>query len=183
MRCTIPAVLAAVVVLGCSSSASAVWVDSVVHYVETGYHRNVEWPWPFICPDRMAVRAPFDMMVKNGWRRQNLLGDHHFDPETHELNTAGELKVQWIMTQVPTPHRQIFVERSIEPSVTSKRMASAQEYAQVVAIDGQTPQVFGTHLLSEGRPAQIVDLTNVRFLESMPAPVLPDRDSSTFDND
>jgi hypothetical protein len=30
-----------------------------------------------------------------------------------------------------------------------------------------------SHLVSEGRPASVVDATNVRFQESMPAPTLP----------
>lgn len=183
MRCTMKAALVAAVVLGGSSTALAVWVDSMVHYVESGHRQNIDWPWPYICPDRVAVRQPFELMVCNGWRRQNLLGSHHFDPETNQLNTAGELQVQWIMTQAPAAHRQVFVERSIHPTVTAQRTASANAYAARVAIAGQTPQVYDTYLMSEGRPARVVDLTNVRFLESMPPPVLPDRDSSTFDSD
>jgi hypothetical protein len=183
MRCTIKAALLAVVVLGVSSSASAVWVDTAVDYIGTGRQRNADWPWPYMCPDRMAVRQPFEMMICNGWRRQNLLGSHHFDHESNKLNTAGQLQVQWIMTQAPQAHRQIFVEQSISPTVTAQRIASAQGFARRVAIDGESPQVFDSHLMAEGRPAAIVNMTNVRFLESMPAPVLPERDNSTFDSD
>jgi hypothetical protein len=160
-------------VAGIVSTAQAVWVDSTVHYIKQGYHRNAVWPWPNICPDRAAVREPFCMMVDNGWRRQNLLGPHHFQTETNKLTTAGELKVHWIMTQAPAHHRSIFVERSLIPEVTAERMATAREYASQVAADNQIPQVFETHLLSEGRPAAVVDATNVRFHESMPPPVLP----------
>ena len=170
MRPTILAVLTAAVLV---SEASAVWVDSGVNYVERGYRRNVAWPWPYICPDRMAAREPFELMISNGWRRQNLLGSHHFNPETHQLTTAGELQVRWVMTQAPAGHRQIFVERSLNPEITTLHVAAAREYAAKVAIDGQTPQVSDTHLLAEGRPATIVDATNVRFQENMPVPMLP----------
>jgi hypothetical protein len=144
-----------------------------VHYVRRGYHRNEAWPWPYICPDRVAVREPFCMMVDNGWRRQNLLGPHHFHAETNKLTTAGELRVRWVMTQAPPNRRSLFIERSIEPAITAERVAVVREYAAQVAVNGQVAQVTDTHLLSEGRPASVVDATNVRFQESLPPPILP----------
>jgi hypothetical protein len=154
-------------------TAQAVWLDETAHYVNQGYHQNKLWPWPYVCPDRIAVREPFCLMVNNGWRRQNLLGSHHFKPGTNELTTAGELRVHWTMTQAPPDRRTIFVERALEPEVTDERLAAARDYAAKVALDGQLPQVADTHLVSEGRPAAVVDATNVRFQESMPPPVLP----------
>jgi hypothetical protein len=120
------------------------------------------------------VREPFCLMVSNGWRRQNLLGAHHFNDTSNELTTAGELRVRWIMTQVPGDRRTIFIERDVDPAVTAQRMATARSYiAQVGAPDNQLAQVVETHLISEGRPASVVDATNVRFQESMPPPTLP----------
>jgi hypothetical protein len=112
-------------------------------------------------------------MVDNGWRRQNLLGPHHFDATKNTLTTAGELKVHWIMTQAPPERRQIFVERSLDPTVTAQRVETARQYAAQVANDGRTPQVGDTHLVSEGRPAAAVDATYIRFNESLPPPMLP----------
>jgi hypothetical protein len=185
MRRSTHIVLAFVFVIGLASQASAIWVDGVhrgyglygpdtcVRYVRNGYYENDQWPWPYLCPDRAAVREPFAMMVDNGWRRQNLLGPHHFDATKGALTTAGELKVQWIMTQAPPTRRSIFVERSLDSAVTSERVEATREYAARVAIDGQTPQVGDTHLVSEGRPAAAVDATYTRFNESMKPPVLP----------
>jgi hypothetical protein len=173
MRRTILTILGLLAVVGGAPSAWGVVFDHTAHYIKRGYHRNVDWPWPYVCPDRAAVRQPFGIMVENGWRRQNLLGDHHFNPNGSGLTTAGELKVRWIATQAPSAHRNIFVERSIDPSVTADRLATAREYAAIVAIDGQAPQVYETNLVSEGRPASVVDAINVRFQESAPAPVLP----------
>lgn len=112
-------------------------------------------------------------MINNGWRRENLLGAHHFIPETNQLNAAGQLRVQWIMTQAPADRRSIFVERSLDPNINNQRIAAAQEYSTQVALDGRTPQVSQTHLVSEGRPASLVDFTNTKFQQSMPVPVLP----------
>jgi hypothetical protein len=173
MRRNLLAVLALFVSFACVQSADAVWFEHSYHNIKRGYHRNEAWPWPYVCPDRVAVREPFRMMVDNGWRRQNLLGPHHFNAETNRLTTAGELRVHWIMTQAPPERRNIFIERAAQPEVTADRLAVVREYAAQVAIDGQEPQAFESHLVSEGRPASIVDATNVRFYESMRPPVLP----------
>ncbi len=192
MRRTFIAAAAIGVALGFITSASAVWVDNrvhhvrrgtwvddTVHHIKSGYHRNQQWPWPYFCPDRIAVREPFCIMINNGWRRQNLLGPHHFNASAKQLTTAGELRVRWIMTQAPADRRSIFVERAAEAEVTEQRLATVREYAAPLAIDGQTPMVSDTHLISEGRPAAVVDSTNVRFLESMPPPTLPAATAST----
>lgn len=173
MRRTLIAAAALVVVAGAVESARAVCLDETAHYVKHGYHVNTMWPWPYVCPDRIAVREPFCAMVNNGWRRQNLLGQHHFNPDTNQLTTAGELRVQWIMTQAPVDRRNIFVERSLDADITTQRLANVREYAVKVAPEGRTAQVGETYLMSEGRPAAVVDATNVKFLQSMPAPVLP----------
>ena len=156
------------VVGGFAPTASAGWYD-----IREDYCRNVNWPWPYICPDRSYSRAPFNVMVQNGWRRQNLLGSHHFDETNGKLTTAGELKIQWVITQAPQQHRQIFVERSLDPTVTNRRINIARDYAVIVAQGKATPEIYETHLLAEGRPATTVDAVNVRFQESMPPPVLP----------
>jgi hypothetical protein len=158
---------------GVNQAARAVFFDDFAHYVKRGYHENKMWPWPYQCPDRIAVRDPFNMMVDAGWRRQNLLGPHHFNPETNQLTTAGELRVQWIMTQAPPDRRNIFIERSLNADTDSVRLATVRDFATRVSIDGRAPQIEETWIASEGRPAAIVDATNVKFMQAMPAPVLP----------
>ena len=181
MRRTIFATIATLILATSASTVSAVFLDSTAHYIKRGYRRNVDWPWPYICPDRVAAREPFEIMIRNGWHRQNLLGAHVFDPATNQLTTAGQLQVHWIMTQAPPTFRQVYIERSIDPSVTAARIAAARDYAQRISFDGQLPQVFETNMMAEGRPANVVDITNVKFLENMPAPVLPAASSSDID--
>jgi hypothetical protein len=173
MRRMILALIAFTVMMSGAASAWAVVFDSATYYVKRGYHRNVAWPWPYVCPDRIAVREPFAIMINNGWRRQNLLGGHHFNADATGLTKAGELKVQWIMTQAPPQYRTIFVERSVDPSVTASRVAAAREYSSQIALGGEAPQVAETYIVSEGRPASVVDSINVRFQESAIPPVLP----------
>jgi hypothetical protein len=173
MRRTILAIVVISVVFGSAVSAWAVVFDETCHYVKRGYHRNVAWPWPYVCPDRVAVREPLAIMIENGWRRQNLLGEHHFAPDGKALTKAGELKVQWILSQAPPAHRTVFVERSVDTTVTASRVATARDYATLIVVDNQTPQVSETYIVSEGRPASIVDSINVRFEKSAMPPVLP----------
>lgn len=173
MQRTFLAIVAVVALGGLATSTHAVWVDDAVHYVKRGYRQNKVWPWPYVCADRLAVREPFCVMVNNGWRRQNLLGPHHFTENSAQLTTAGELRVRWIMTQAPGERRTIFIERDVDPAVTASRLATARNYASQVSTDGQIAQVVETHLISEGRPAAVVDATNVRFQESLPPPALP----------
>jgi hypothetical protein len=180
MRRTILAAVFTSLIAGWAGSASAVFVDSAAHYIRRGYYRNVQWPWPYVCPDRIAAREPFDIMIRNGWRRQNLIGSHYFQPGTNKLNVAGELQVRWIMTQAPPARRQVFIERSVDPNVTAARLATVREYATQVAIDGRVPPVAETSLMAEGRPAATVDWTNVQFIEHMPPPVLPPSQGSSL---
>jgi hypothetical protein len=76
------------------------------------FHRNNCWPDPFVVPDRVAVRAPINVMVAQGWKIQNTLGDHHFEGDTAKLTEAGELKVRAVIAQSPatsehrTSHRR-----------------------------------------------------------------------------
>jgi hypothetical protein len=179
MRRTFLAAAAAVVVLTTVNRAYAVCFDDTAHYIKHGYYVNEMWPWPYVCPDRIAVREPFGIMVNNGWRRENLLGAHYFNPETNQLNAAGELRVKWIMTQEPPQRRNIFVERELDATVNSQRIAAIRDYAVKVAPDSRAPQIAETNLMSEGRPAAIVDFTNTKFQQSMPIPALPAAQSST----
>jgi hypothetical protein len=61
----------------------------------------------------------------------------------------------------------------LNQNINNERIAAAQEYATQVALDGRAPLVNQTHLVSEGRPASLVDFTNTKFQQSMPVPVLP----------
>ncbi len=146
--------------------------------VKRDYRRNHYWPHPFIEPDRMHIRAPFDVMTDNGWRRQNMLGSHHFDPNTSALTKAGEIKVRWILTQVPPHRRTIFIERGTNRIITSARIDAVEQTGMTILPAGALPDVRDTHLVYEGRPAANVHSTMQRFQQSQPAPVLPAATSS-----
>ena len=143
------------------------------HEMHVGFWRNTCWPKPFVYPDRKAAFAPMDEMVYNGWRRHNLIGAHHFETQGTELNVAGKLRVEWILTQAPVHRRMIYVERSLDPQLTGSRIEAVQKFATGVAPEGPI-QVADTHIQAEVLSAATVDRTNVLFWENARTPVLPE---------
>ena len=141
--------------------------------VEAGREENNMWPQQYVGLDRRNTAAPFDIMIRNGWRRQNLLGSHHFNEDATQLTQSGKLRVQWILTQPPPTHRQVFIERSITEGVTDARIAATEAFAGKV-LAGEPASIVDTHLLSDGRPAVGIDYVNTQYRENMRTPVLPE---------
>ena len=149
------------------------------HSVARDWKRNNCWPEPFVAADRYAVRAPFVLMVDNGWRRQNLLADHHFEDGAPKLNKAGQIKARWIVTQAPKHHRTIYVSQADSSEMTDARVAAVQEYAAQLVDEGRIPPVLQTDLEALGWPAARVDMIDRSWQESAPAPRLPEPESSS----
>jgi len=144
------------------------------------FKRNNCWPSPFMAPDRQAVRAPFVVMVHNGWRRQNILGEYHFSPDNGELTEAGKLKIQWILTQAPKQHRIIFVHQAQNAEETAARIDAVQQLAAQLAPANELPEVVATHLNEAGWSADKIDRDNRDFYEkTAPKPPLPEVQSNS----
>ncbi len=146
---------------------------------EAGYHANNMWPNQYIPTARCAVNSAYTAMVNNGWRRQNLLGDYHFEEGSNELTTAGKLKSKWILTQAPQDRRNIYVQRGETESETASRIAAVHGWASNQSPNLEPMLVNDTHIVSEGHTAGSVDSIFVGFQTNQPAPVLaPDTSSS-----
>ncbi len=152
----------------------AAWYRSV-------YDMNSMWPSPYIMPARNSINAMYESMISNGWRRQNLLGRHHFDADTQQLTQAGKLKVEWILTQTPPQRRNIFVERGADESLTAKRIESIQQYTARMSPAPGPAMITDTHLVAEGHPASAVDAMFTGYQSNKPAPVLPAPSNGTDD--
>lgn len=138
-----------------------------------GYCANSNWPRYYIPPARCAVNNAYSAMIANGWRRQNLLGDYHFDPDTNELTKAGKLKAKWVLTQAPQDYRSIYVQRGEDESTTASRIAAVHSWASNQSSVSEPVMVNDTHIVSEGHPAGAVDNVFVGFQTNQPAPILP----------
>jgi hypothetical protein len=172
-----PGRLLSVVGLALISLASATQVsaeilcDAVGNVVRDTKRRNC-WPEPFVGPDRCTVRTPFCVMVANGWRRQNMLREYHFEPATGQLTEAGRLKVRWILTACPEQHRLIYVHTAERDEETSARIAAVQQLVAQIA-PNDLPPVMPTSISDDGWPADQVDLIGRKFQSSTPPPRLP----------
>jgi hypothetical protein len=170
-----PAIVVFVLILlGSVTQVSADWLFGI----PTEIKRRQCWPEPFVSADRATVRAPFVTMVANGWRRQNMLGEFHFEAGTGQLNEAGRLKVRWILTAGPQQHRLIYVHIADTNEETSARLAAVKQcVAQITPND--VPPILATAIPDDGSPADQVDMIGRKYQQSVPSPRLPATSSGT----
>lgn len=157
------------IALGCTSQASA--ECGVVKSIVTDVKRRQCWPEPFTTPDRVATRAPFATMVSNGWRRQNMLGDIYFAPNSSELTDAGRLKVRWILVNAPKQHRLVYVHAAASDEITNARIAAVVQLANQIS-PNDVPPVLPTTIADDGWPAAEVGAIGRKYMESIPKPRL-----------
>jgi hypothetical protein len=144
------------------------------------YQRMKCWPEPFLHADREAVRPPIRAMANNGWRSQNTLGDHFFEPETQQLTRAGVLKVRWIVTETPLSRRTVFVLKGESQEATSTRLDSVQQAVARIVTEGPMPPVLLTDVAPRGGPGEYFDQVDRAYKSSMPPPRLsPSQGGST----
>lgn len=166
------------VVLTCQS----VQAQTICQMYKGSYTANVMWPAQFVPAARRPIYETYDAMVNNGWRRQNLLGDYHFDQKSHELTRAGEMKVQWILTQAPAQRRSVYVQRAKNEAETTTRIAAVQGFASQMSPNVGSVNVNDTHIVAEGHSASAVDSMFVGFRANQMPPVLPASTGSSPEN-
>lgn len=118
---------------------SAFWYD-----VELQRRRVAEWPRPFLEPDREAVRDPFRQMTEMGWQQQNTFDDRLFDADQKTLNSAGQHKLRYTITQLPPHRRLIFILEGSSQHITDARIASVYEQMSLILEDQPAYPVFVT---------------------------------------
>jgi hypothetical protein len=142
------------------------------HNVHVGWHRNNEWPEPFICADRGYGVAPFAVMIANGWQRQNLIGENYFEEGSKRLNHAGIERIRYILRQAPVEHRVFFVQRDLNDQITDMRVDAVQETIASLQPKGPLPDVIVSNMVPEGRSAEIVTAELNGYAKSPPTPRL-----------
>jgi hypothetical protein len=130
------------------------------------------WPEPFLQPDRNATMAPFAIQTANGWRRQNLLSDYHFDEVTNQLTLAGETKLRYILTQMPPTRRTVFVQQGLSANVTRTRLLAVERASSKMVPEGMVANVVESNLPNDGWPASDVDAVTRKFNATRPDPRL-----------
>ncbi len=160
------------VVLGSAARVVADPFSDVFNSIAQDTKRRNCWPDPFINWDRASVRAPFVVHVANGWRRQNMLGEFHFEPGSGQLNEAGRLKVRWILVTGPQQHRLIYVHVAERNEETAARIAAVQQLAVQIA-PNDVPPVMPTTIADDDAPADRADAIGRKFQSTLPPPRLP----------
>lgn len=147
--------------------------SGVVGSIVRDFERRNCWPEPFVCPDRQAVRDPMAIMVARGWERQNMLAEQYFEENRADLNEAGKIKIRWIVTEPPPPHRVIYVRRTVSPELTMARIEAVKAFAMQAAQPEACPPVLETTATPPGWPADRVDALSRKFFAAIPDPKLP----------
>ncbi|MEM9657727.1 MAG: hypothetical protein AAF961_05130 [Planctomycetota bacterium] len=124
---------------------------------KNAFWQNMIWPKQYVRPARRGICQSFETMVNNGWRRQNLLDQYHFEADGAELSEAGQLKARWILTQAPAQRRNIFVGHGVDAAQTADRIGKVHEYAATLGPHAAPASVQETHIRDHGRPAGAVD--------------------------
>jgi hypothetical protein len=164
------------IALGSAAQVSAEILSQAASSIVRDIKRRQCWPEPFISADRAATRMPFVAQVANGWRRQNMLGEFHFEPTTGQLTESGRLRVRWILTVCPEQHRLIYVHMAEKDEETAARVAAVQQAMVQIAPNSPVP-VMTTSISDDGSPADQVDMIGRKFQATAPAPRLPKVDT------
>lgn len=157
----------------CQQGCPAGEAQPTIYACEAAFYENHVWPRQYSGPARRGICHAAEMMTVNGWRRHNLLGKHHFEPNGEQLNEAGRLKTEWILTQAPPSRRTVYVQRSASPDQTAGRIDAVQQFAAEMPQSGGGADVQETHVRDDGYPAGAVDAVFTGFQASRPAPALP----------
>lgn len=137
------------------------------------HSRGSAWPLPFSCWDREHYYAIMNQQFATGLQVAHTLTSEYFDPETNELNRAGEMRVGWIMQNSPQASKQIFVYQdqtgpTIQQRIDAIRKFSNRYYGHLGQVAIASSQI---------RPHQVPALyqaqTNTLYSESMPDPIIP----------
>lgn len=134
------------------------------------FHAAHYWPFPYVCDDRMYVRELSARQVDGGWMTATTLYDYHFDPETHEVNSAGRLHLKWILEGAPISRRMIHVQSTLAADSSEARMASVRQELVYMMGPETAPPVMLRITSAYGRPASEIDLIRRAELGSIPAP-------------
>jgi hypothetical protein len=161
------------IAFGLAASASA---EFFLWEMVAGVGRDIKerngWPDQYYPTSVAATWAPMCVMVNNGWRRQNLLGEYFFEPVTGQLTEAGRQKVRWILTVCPEQHRLIYVHAAYTAEETDARLFAVQQASLKISVGG-LPPIMTTTIPDEGWPADQVDLIGRKYEATMPPPRLP----------
>jgi hypothetical protein len=145
------------------------------------YHRNNCWPEPFVADDRAAVNIPFQIQADNAWVMQNLLSDYHFVEGTSQLNSAGQYRVNWIVSRAPMQRKVAFIQRGSNDAVTTDRLIAVQNAIASLHPRGMVP-VYESSMSPSDWAGSAADATLRAAEKTIPDPHLPKANPTAISN-
>jgi hypothetical protein len=170
MRLTFASMVCLMLVLASTNAVNAQH-HQMKHKAGIDYARNNSWPQPFRGLDANAVVAPFEVMRNNGWREHNTVGTALFSAQ-HGLSEAGQLKVQWIVTQAPQSQRVVYVKSGRSSEETSARVESVQLAVSQLIPSGPLPQILVTDIEPTTSSGAYQTLVHRALVKTTPTPRL-----------
>lgn len=162
-------------ILGGSANGQDFW-----DRVHLDFMRMNCWPHPFVEADRELVNGPLIAMTGRGWQLQNTLSHHFFDEQDQSLTRAGQLKLNWILTQAPPHRRTVYVLRTLDPALTQNRLASVQNHMnRLLPGERPHPEVLVSDTGPAGGAGDYFDQVDRQLKASVPAPRLPPRNGGS----
>ena len=178
MRHSIPLMIA-VLLISTAAPARAGFMTALMRDMNRGYHRNHCWPQPFAYQDYQSAKAPYAIMVQHGWRQQNIISDYHYEPDSTELNEAGQRHIRSVIANSPENRRILYVQRGVTPEQTEARVRAVRASAELLAVHGQQFDVQETHAVARSASGAEIHSAITKFDENRPPVTLPAA-SNTF---
>jgi hypothetical protein len=160
---------------------SGEWLKKCKADFHRAYYLNRAWPEPYVGPDRMAVRAPFAVMVSKGWQDQNTLTGDHFESEGIALSETGRLKVADVLVNSPPQYRTIFIEKSWgDGPTTPQRVKAVEDYVNDRMPEFAPVSVAETLRQRPWTAGDMTDNTLRQWQATQPTPRLPASTGATM---
>jgi len=145
-------------------------VRTTLDQMERDRQRVSCWPHPWVFPDRAAAQAPFIAQVAKGWKQQTTVSDYHFEDNGATLTKAGQMKVKWIINNVPDPFRTVYVQQADGQQETTRRLDDVQQYLANRVTGDPLPAVLPTRHGEPGHSAEYAYDVYSKFRNTIPNP-------------
>lgn len=135
--------------------------------------RNASWPQPFTCWDREAYYGVMNQQFAHGVQVAHTLTSEYFDPNTNELNRAGESRVAWIVQNSPQAEKRIFVYEDQSGPALDQRLASIRNTVDRWYGHLGNVEIASSQLMPNSIPATYQNTINTRYEGAQPNPIIP----------
>lgn len=133
------------------------------------FHSAHYWPLPYVCQDRQSVNDMIEAQVSLGWQEETTLYDMHFTDDV-TLTEPARRKLIDIIQIVPLHRRTVYVQQTIDPTVTQARVTAVQNMLRELTNGAEEIPVVARSARLYSRPAGEVKALNDLYRQSIPSP-------------